>query len=236
MLVAAQRQARRLLASASTAFSADLSSVFDESTIFRLNNSARTFASDADTTQQPSHQPPPFETVVIANRGEIACRVIRTCRLLGIRTVAVYSEADGPDSYHASMADCAVKIGVGPSPAESYLRGDEILDVALNSGADPSRIALHPGYGFLSENSSFATAVSESGVKFIGPPASAILGENLQSVMFCEYAYLLVHDMYQNQSHAPSSFYYPFSPSYGKQVPQQGNHGGCGCPLHTRLS
>lgn len=181
MLVAAQRQARRLLAWASPALSADLSSV---------SPSARTFASD--TTQQPSHQPPPFETVVIANRGEIACRVIRTCRRLGIRTVAVYSDADGPDSYHASMADCAVKIGVGPSPAESYLRGDEILDVALNSGADPSRIALHPGYGFLSENSSFATAVAESGVKFIGPPASAILGENqlcFVNTIVCMFAY-----------------------------------------------
>ena len=199
MLVAAQRQARRLITSARPALTNASLNVCESQSIFGSSNSpssdnaasgsdsARTFASD--TTQQPSHQPPPFETVVIANRGEIACRVIRTCRRLGIRTVAVYSEADGPDSYHASMADSAVKIGVGPSPAESYLRGDEILDVALNSGTDPSKIALHPGYGFLSENSSFATAVSESGVKFIGPPASAILGENLQSVMFCEYAY-----------------------------------------------
>ena len=162
MLVAAQRQARRLLA-------------LDRPALLR------TFASD---TTQPSHQPPSFETVVIANRGEIACRVIRTCRRLGIRTVAVYSEADGPDSYHASMADCAVQIGTGPSPAESYLRGDEILDVALNSGTDPSRIGLHPGYGFLSENSSFATQVSDSGVKFIGPPASAILGEKNFGIFF----------------------------------------------------
>lgn len=186
MLVAAQRQARRLLSSARPALNTASQNVRFGPSISDLNNStgsasvasasARTFSSD--TNQQPSHQPPPFETVVIANRGEIACRVIRTCRRLGIRTVAVYSEADGPDSYHASMADCAVKIGVGPSPAESYLRGDEILDVALDSGTDPSTIALHPGYGFLSENSSFATAVSESGVKFIGPPASAILGEN----------------------------------------------------------
>ena len=185
MLVTAQRQARRLVSSARPALSAHQSRVCAAPSISDLNNfssdrttSARTFSSSDTKHQQPSHQPPPFETVVIANRGEIACRVIRTCRRLGIRTVAVYSEADGPDSYHASMADCAVKIGVGPSPAESYLRGDEILDVALNSGTEPSRITLHPGYGFLSENSSFATAVSESGVKFIGPPASAILGES----------------------------------------------------------
>ena len=195
MLVTAQRQARRLASSARPALSADLSRVCVAPSISDLNNSssdratsARTFSSSDTKHQQPSHQPPPFETVVIANRGEIACRVIRTCRRLGIRTVAVYSEADGPDSYHASMADCAVKIGVGPSPAESYLRGDEILDVALNSGTDPSRIALHPGYGFLSENSSFATAVSESGVKFIGPPASAILGENQHCFVNMSYS------------------------------------------------
>lgn len=114
-----------------------------------------------------------FEKVLIANRGEIACRVIRTCKRLGIRTVAVYSNADGPSSLHASMADEAYQIGVGPSPAESYLRGDEILDVALRSGAQ----AIHPGYGFLSENSTFATGVSDADLRFIGPPPSAILGE-----------------------------------------------------------
>lgn len=128
----------------------------------------RTFASSADTSTNNSNL---FDKVLIANRGEIACRVIRTCRRLGIRTVAVYSNADGPESLHASMADEAYQIGVGPSPSESYLRGNEILDVALQCGAQ----AIHPGYGFLSENSTFATAASDSDVTFIGPPASAIL-------------------------------------------------------------
>lgn len=185
MILAQRHQARRLLASTRPALAAASPNIWDAWHVFGSCNSAsssvpstrtsaRTFGSD---TSQPPHQPPPFETVLIANRGEIACRVIRTCRRLGVRAVAVYSEADGPDSFHASLADEAHQIGVGPSPAESYLRGDEILDVALRSGSHPSKIAVHPGYGFLSENSSFATAVSDSGVTFIGPPASAILGE-----------------------------------------------------------
>lgn len=109
-----------------------------------------------------------INSVLIANRGEIACRVIRTARRLGLSTVAVYSDADA-DAMHVAMADRAVHIG--PAPArESYLLGDRIIAAAKAAGAD----AIHPGYGFLSENASFAEAVDAAGLVFIGPPASAI--------------------------------------------------------------
>ncbi|MFT4179433.1 MAG: acetyl/propionyl/methylcrotonyl-CoA carboxylase subunit alpha [Thermomonas sp.] len=109
-----------------------------------------------------------FNTILIANRGEIACRVIRTARRLGIRTVAVYSEADA-DAQHARLADEAHCIG-GPRPQDSYLRGDVILDVAKKTGAQ----AIHPGYGFLSENADFADAVQAAGIAFIGPAGSSM--------------------------------------------------------------
>ncbi len=109
-----------------------------------------------------------FETVLIANRGEIACRVIRTCRRLGLRSVAVFSEADA-NARHVRMADVAFPIG-GPRPSESYLRGDVILEVAKKTGAQ----AIHPGYGFLSENAAFARACREAGVIFIGPKPESI--------------------------------------------------------------
>ena len=109
-----------------------------------------------------------FEKILIANRGEIACRIARTAKRLGIRTVAVYSEAD-TRALHVTSCDEAWLIGPAP-PRESYLRGDRILDVAKKSGAQ----AIHPGYGFLSENAEFARACHQAGVVFIGPPPAAI--------------------------------------------------------------
>ena len=118
-----------------------------------------------------------FEKILIANRGEIACRIIRTCRQLGITPVAVYSEADA-DALHVRMADEAVPIG--PPPAtESYLRVDRIVEAARRTGAN----AVHPGYGFLSENPLLAEALEAEGIVFIGPSAHAIraMGDKIES-------------------------------------------------------
>ncbi len=109
-----------------------------------------------------------FDTLLIANRGEIACRIAATARRMGLRTVAVYSDADA-QARHVAACDVAVRIG-GPEPASSYLRAEAILDAARRTGAQ----AIHPGYGFLSENAEFARACAAAGVVFVGPPGEAI--------------------------------------------------------------
>ena len=118
-----------------------------------------------------------FRKILIANRGEIACRVMRTARRMGIATVAVYSEADA-EALHVREADEAVLIGPAPS-AESYLRIDRIVEACRKTGAE----AVHPGYGFLSERPAFAEALAEAGIVFIGPPPAAIaaMGDKIES-------------------------------------------------------
>ena len=112
-----------------------------------------------------------FSKILIANRGEIACRVIRSARAMGIATVAVYSEADA-NALHVEMADEAIAIGPAPA-AESYLVTERILDAIKHCGAE----AVHPGYGFLSENPDFVDAVEAAGLVFIGPSAKAMRGK-----------------------------------------------------------
>ena len=118
-----------------------------------------------------------FTKILIANRGEIACRVILTARKMGIKTVAVYSEAD-KEARHVELADEAVLIGPAPS-RESYLVADRIIAACKQTGAQ----ALHPGYGFLSENAEFAKRVEEDGIAFIGPKhySMAAMGDKIES-------------------------------------------------------
>ena len=125
-----------------------------------------------------------FKTILIANRGEIACRIIRTAKRMGIATVAVYSEADR-DALHVEMADEAVPIGPGPA-AQSYLVIDKIVAACLKTGAE----AVHPGYGFLSEREAFAEALTAAGITFIGPNAHAIaaMGDKIESKRFARKA------------------------------------------------
>ena len=127
---------------------------------------------------------PPFSRILIANRGEIACRVIRTARRMGIGTVAVYSDADAR-ALHVEQADEGVHIG-GQAPSQSYLRIDAIIDACRTSGAE----AVHPGFGFLSENRAFREALEDAGIVFIGPPPGAIesMGDKITSKRIAEAA------------------------------------------------
>ncbi|NQW10069.1 MAG: ATP-grasp domain-containing protein, partial [Alphaproteobacteria bacterium] len=125
-----------------------------------------------------------FSKILIANRGEIACRIIRTAREMGIRTVAVYSDADA-DGKHVRLADEAVRLGPPPS-AESYLLVDRIVEACTVTGAE----AVHPGFGFLSERAAFAQALDAAGIVFIGPPVGAIeaMGDKITSKKIAQEA------------------------------------------------
>jgi 3-methylcrotonyl-CoA carboxylase alpha subunit len=140
-----------------------------------------------------------FDKILIANRGEIACRVAATARKMGIRTVAVYSDAD-ENARHVLMCDEAVHIGP-PAPKESYLRGERIIEAAKATGAE----AVHPGYGFLSENEDFAQACADAGLVFIGPPPSAIkaMGLKAESKQLMEKARVPLVPGYHGASQDP---------------------------------
>ncbi len=145
----------------------------------------------AKTKKKPTAKPraaaksgPPFRKILVANRGEIACRVMRTCKRLGIATVAVYSDADA-EALHVREADEAVRIGAAPS-AQSYLKIDAIIDACRKTGAE----AVHPGYGFLSENAAFAQTLAKAGIVFIGPNIEAVaaMGDKIESKKLAQKA------------------------------------------------
>ncbi len=140
-----------------------------------------------------------FKKILIANRGEIACRVAATARRLGVRTVAVYSDADA-NARHVRACDEAVHIGAAP-PRDSYLQWQRILDAAKATGAQ----AVHPGYGFLSENADFAQACADAGLVFIGPPASAIraMGSKSAAKTLMEKAGVPLVPGYHGRDNAP---------------------------------
>ncbi|MDB5732137.1 MAG: 3-methylcrotonyl-CoA carboxylase [Variovorax sp.] len=141
-----------------------------------------------------------FKKILIANRGEIACRVAATARRLGVRTVAVYSDADA-DAKHVRACDESVHLG-GSAPKDSYLRWEKILEAARATGAE----ALHPGYGFLSENEAFAQACADAGVVFVGPPPSAIqaMGLKAQSKQLMEKAGVPLVPGYHGRDQEPA--------------------------------
>ena len=142
-----------------------------------------------------------FSKILIANRGEIAVRIIRTAHRLGVRTVAVASEADRGAPF-ARMADEVVEIGPGPA-VDSYLRGDGIIEAARRTGAE----AIHPGYGFLAENADFAEAVGRAGIKFIGPPPAAMrrMGGKSEAKAIAQKAGVPVVPGYHGEAQAPKA-------------------------------
>ncbi len=164
-----------------------------------------------------------FEKILIANRGEIACRIIRTCRRLGIRTVAVYSDAD-TESLHVRSADEAVHLGGSPAQ-ESYLAIDKIIAAARKTGA----AAIHPGYGFLSENAAFAEACAEAGIVFIGPPPSAIrsMGSKSAAKALMQQAGVPLTPGYHGDNQDPD-FLYQQAESIGYPVLIKASAGGGG--------
>jgi propionyl-CoA carboxylase alpha chain len=147
-----------------------------------IKKAAPKAAAKAPKATAKSH--PLFDKILIANRGEIACRVIRTCKRLGIKTVAVYSEADA-DALHVREADEKVLIGPPPS-TQSYLLVDKIVEACRKTGAQ----AVHPGYGFLSEKQEFQKALAKAGIVFIGPEAHAIhaMGDKIESKKLAQKA------------------------------------------------
>ena len=140
-----------------------------------------------------------FNKLLIANRGEIACRIVKTARQLGIRTVAVYSDA-AAGAAHVAMADEAYRIGP-PSPRESYLDIEAVLSAAKQARAD----AIHPGYGFLSENAAFAAACDEAAITFVGPPVAAIeaMGSKSESKRIMENAHVPLIPGYHGDDQSP---------------------------------
>jgi 3-methylcrotonyl-CoA carboxylase alpha subunit len=143
----------------------------------------------------------PFESVLIANRGEIAVRIARTCRALGIRSIAIYSDADA-GALHTSVCDEAVAIG-GVAPRDSYLRQDVIIAAACKSGAQ----AVHPGYGFLSENAEFARACRRAGLVFVGPPSDAMqaVGDKIHAKEVASGAGIPVLPGYSERGQSPAN-------------------------------
>ena len=164
-----------------------------------------------------------IKKILIANRGEIACRIMRTCADMGIRSVAVYSSADR-DALHTNMADEAVYIGPAPA-AESYLVIEKIIQAALDTGVD----AIHPGYGFLSENAEFAKAVAKAGLIFIGPPAKAItvMGEKSEAKARMEKAGVPLVPGYHGDNQDPT-FLKGFARKIGYPVLIKASAGGGG--------
>lgn len=185
-----------------------------------LSAPQRSYASEANA---PTARKPHFNKILIANRGEIACRVIRTAKKLGIRTVAVYSEVD-KDALHVKLADEAYCIGPAQS-AESYLRMDKIIEVCHRSGAQ----AVHPGYGFLSENAIFSEKLAQEGIVFIGPPASAIvsMGSKSESKNIMSAAGVPCVPGYHGDNQDPS-FLYGKAQEIGFPVLIKAIHGGGG--------